>query len=144
MNRILLDAEARPRLFLWEGPLDPETLRILLSQKDWTIPDDLFSFWVATGGGDLFETETILGPKSSEELGDNLFTENDRLQKAGLPTDYMVFHMGLFLSAIRLRDGMYVRLDPRNFHELSEYSSMEDWYSSLIRSNYENDYDLPA
>lgn len=143
MSRLLLDAEARPNLFFWEGPIDPETLRILLAQKDWKVPDDLFDFWVATGGGDLFESETILGPKSSEALGDNLFTENDDLRKAGLPAGYMVFHTGLFTSAIRLTDGAYVRLDLGNFRELAEYSSLEDWYSRLLRATYKDDYDLP-
>lgn len=141
-NIIFDDARSRPELFDWEGPVDSVHLEKLLSEKAWKIPADLLNFWISTGGGEMFESEYVLAPCGSTYLGDNLFSYNEELRDRGLPVDYVVFHVGMAVSAIRQSDGCYVQLDPENFSEKASFSSLLDWYIRLIRSEYAKYYRL--
>lgn len=96
-----------------------------------------------TGGGEVFESETLLGPWRDSALGDNLVSVNKDLLVSGLPPEYLVFHTGVAISAVRLADGKYVRLAPDDFHELEQYTSLEDWYCRLLRREYAARYGLP-
>ena len=140
--QILTDAKSMPRLFLWEGPVEPHFLSRMLAENGWSAPNDLFEFWVTTGGGEIFESEALLAPHGRAELGENLITANHELRQSGLPPGYMAFHTGLEISAVRLSDGMYVRLDPEDFHEVAEYTSFDDWYRHFLRKVYAEVYGL--
>jgi hypothetical protein len=73
MNSLLQqDQGLRPLLFVWNGPISAERLDTWLGERGLEIPDDLVEFWRETGGGDLFESETILGPFGDKRLGDDL------------------------------------------------------------------------
>jgi len=137
------DMELKPRLFFWEGSVDSQRLKQLLHEKGWALPGDLFDLLVLTGGGEIFESETILGPFRDADLGDNLFTYNEELRDRGLPDGYVVFHTGIAVSAVRLTDGRYVEFGLNDFEERGEYASLEDWYLRLIRAVYGEHYGLP-
>jgi hypothetical protein len=136
------DAELKPRLFFWEGAISRTHLKGLIDKQGWTLPSDLFNLLTLTGGGEIFESETILGPFRDADLGDNLFTYNEELRGRGLPEGYVVFHTGMAVSAVRLIDGRYVELGLDNFHEREEFESLEDWYLRLIRAEYAERYGL--
>ncbi len=138
------DAEFKPRLFFWEGAVGERQFSDLIEKRSWNLPSDLSHFLAQTGGGEIFETETVLGPLRDEDLGDNLFTYNKELRGRGLPEGYVVFHTGMTVSAVRLDDGRYVELDRDDFHERAEFTSLEDWYLRLIRAEYAERYGLPA
>jgi hypothetical protein len=60
--------------------------------------------WLKVGGGDLFETETLLAPYGDETLGDDIDTVNRFYPARGMPSNYLVFHYGWGLSVVRLLD----------------------------------------
>ncbi len=137
------DMELKPRLFFWEGATDSQRLKQLLAEKGWALPADLFSLLALTGGGEIFETETILGPFRDADQGDNLFTYNEEVRGRGFPAGYVIFHTGMAVSAVRLADGRYVEFGLDDFKERGEYASLEDWYLRLIRTEYAERYGLP-
>lgn len=137
------DAKRRPELFDWAGPVSSACLAALLAERGWSLPKDLVSFWEETGGGEIFESETMLAPCGEITLGDNLFTFNEELRQRGLPEGYVVFHTGMTMSAVRLADGCYFELDIDDFQERAGFASLEDWYLRLIRAEYAERYGLP-
>lgn len=137
------DAALRPELFLWEGAVAEGRLKYLLEERGWRLPTDLFELLAQTGGGDIFESETILGPFRDAELGDNLFAYNKQLRKSGLSDGVVVFHTGMTLSAVRLTNGSYILLDVDNLQEQTEYASLDEWYVKLLRAEYAERYGLP-
>lgn len=136
------DARQRPELFVWEGSIGRQQLVGLLAEHGWSLPHDLVSFWERTGGGEIFEGEYLLGPCADMSLGDNLFSYNEELRDRGLSDDYVVFHTGMTVSAVRLADGCYLELDVNDFHERSEFASLDDWYRRSIRMEYAERYGL--
>jgi hypothetical protein len=60
-----------------------------------TLPKDLMLLWLTTGGGGLFESETILGPFADPVLADDVESVNDAARVGGLSTDYVIIHKGL-------------------------------------------------
>jgi len=111
-----------------------------MAQRKISLPDDLVDLWHELGGGDLFESETILSPFGSSALGDDIQGVNELHFRQGLSPEYLLFHKGLYLSAVRLADGKYVALFD-SYVPFKEYSSLEDWYSDL-RSEYAALYGL--
>lgn len=138
------DLQLKPQVFFWEGPTDSRQLKRRLQEEGWRLPEDLLKLLAVTGGGEIFESETILGPCRDAELGDNLFTCNEQLRGRGLPDGYVVFHTGMAVSAVRLADGRYVEFGLEDFEERGEYATLDDWYRKLIRAEYAERYGLPT
>jgi hypothetical protein len=71
-----------------------------------------------TGGGDLFETDSILGPFAVPTWGDSLSDVNEQLRREGLPPALCAIHIGYCVSAIDRPTQKFVTLDrttlPRN------------------------------
>jgi hypothetical protein len=79
MNDLILqDAQAAPHLFFWNGPVDRREIDEWTARRGWLIPDDLSEFWATTGGGEIFEGETLLrpliSPDGQEEVAQELQT----------------------------------------------------------------------
>jgi len=142
-NLITLDANRRPDLFIWNGALEPAWLQQWLWQHQWqTVPVDLLGLWQQTGGGDMYETETILGPLAEVHSGDNLLEVNNYWHRQGLPSQSLVFHQGVSeLSTVHLVTGHYVQLSAEDFSELASYTSLNEWYKKL-REEYAERYGL--
>jgi hypothetical protein len=68
MLAILKDAEIRPDLFAWFGAIARGQIEVWLRSSNLEEPDDLLDFWTKTGGGDLFEGETIFRPTQIPSL----------------------------------------------------------------------------
>ncbi len=62
MASILKDAELRPELFSWFGAIDRKEIDEWLHSNSLMAPEDLKEFWSETGGGDIYESETIFRP----------------------------------------------------------------------------------
>jgi hypothetical protein len=141
MNNLLRrDLAEEPRLFSWFGGISRNNLDDWMAREHLRVPEDLLAFWQELGGGDLFETETILGPFGDPVLGDDVKGVNDLHHGQGLPAEYFLFHKGLYMSAVRQGDGKYVKLSSE-YSPIKEYPSMDEWYSDL-RSEYSDVYDL--
>lgn len=139
-NLLREDAKHRPDLFIWNGPIPAERLDQWLRQRQFCVPTDLTQLWLETGGGDFFESETILNPIGVS--GDDLDSVNEAYYQRGLPRDYLLVHVGTVLTAIRLHDQKWIVLD-ESYDAREEYSSLDDWYASVLRSEFADRYGLP-
>lgn len=143
--KILSDAEVRPDVFLWKGCISEARLNDWLRSRELNIPDDLKTLWMWTGGGDVLESETLLSPYGDDSLGDDVDSVNEFHRRNGMPNDYLVFHVGVGgLSAVRLSDNKYVQLNEETYAELQDYSSLEAWYETVLRQEYQSRYELPS
>lgn len=144
MNSLLeRDQASRPNLFAWRGPITRQALEQWTQQRRLRLPQDLLHLWCATGGGELFESETILGPFGDAALGDDVDSVNQLHRARGLSSDYLVVHVGSALTAIRLEDGHWVVLDPKTYSELSVFRTFNEWYRSILRAEFADRYGLP-
>ena len=87
------DARGHPKLFQWFGVCESEP-DPWLAALPLRVHPELVEFWKRTGGGDLFESETILGPLVEEE-SDSVLKVNEYHWSRGLPRDMLIFHIGL-------------------------------------------------
>jgi hypothetical protein len=111
------------------------------------VPEDLLLFWSETGGGDCFESGTFFRP-TTNPCGQPYFVKGDDFESAnhfhtdeGMSTEYVAFHNGLDLSALRKADNKYVVLNSR--YELVEtYNDLDDWYIRTLRTDFAQHYGL--
>lgn len=149
MLTILKDVAKRPDLFHWFGAIERFQLESWVRSFGFPIPSDLVEFWSQTGGGDLFESETIFRPAAVPSSmpffvsGDDLLTANEQHNRDGMPKSYCAFHDGSFLSAIRRTDQALVTLS-EEYKETAEYSSLDEWYLRTIRADFAARYHLPT
>lgn len=138
------DARIRPDLFNWNGRMDPNALKSWLARNKWigSCPKDLLAFWEQTGGGDVFETETILGPLGDSHLGDDIAAVNHEMKTRGMPARFVIYHIGLLTSAVDTDSGDYVELSTEDFHVLRRFASLDEWYRCTIRAEYGPRYGL--
>ena len=144
-SQIMADASSRPDLFVWNGPIEGEQLRRWLSENKFNVPEDFITFLELTGGGDLFESETILGPYGDVELGDDLLYRCQHQPPLGR-------HAGR-ICCISSRgssfcdpasDQKYVTLTGSDFQEKGAFSSLEGRYVESLRKEYRELYGLGA
>lgn len=140
--RLLADSQQRPDLFHWQGRIDALALDRWLEARGWSIPADLKEVWRRTGGGELFESESLLAPFADRSRGDDIDSVNAAYRRAGMPISHVIFHLGVCLSAVRLLDGIYVTLEPVRFGEVASYRSLDDWYRYVIREEYAHRYGI--
>lgn len=148
MLTILSDAALRPDLFSWFGGISDNDLHQWLRTADLSLPEDLLELWRQTGGGDLFESETILRPNAGSPPGgawipgDDTHSSNLAHREHGLSPEMYVFQEGTFLSAIRLSDQKYVVLGP-SYEATGAYDSLDDWYRATLRAEFAIRYGIP-
>jgi hypothetical protein len=134
--KILEDAAMRPKLFAWHGAILSEDLACWQNQRDLCLPTDLKDLWLQTGGGDLFESETILAPETTVTWADGFDEVNAHHRDKGMPGEFAIFHIELVLSAFRVSDGKYAILDEGGYSVLRVYESLDDWYEEELRKEY--------
>lgn len=144
MNELLrTDSLLRPDLFIWNGAIERKRLENWVRERHLTIPDDLVEFWSETGGGEIFETETVLGPFGDPERGEDLDSVNEHHRGRGMDQRFLVVHHGSALSAVRLHDRKWVVLDPDTYSQREVYGSLAEWYREVLRSEFADRYGLP-
>ncbi|MGA2375559.1 MAG: SMI1/KNR4 family protein [Candidatus Sulfotelmatobacter sp.] len=142
MNPLLReDAARRPRIFLFNGPIPLAELDAWLIERNLTVPDDLKQVWCETGGGVIFESETILGPNGNRELGENIDLENEFHKQKGMPADWLLFHTGFELTAVRIPTGEYACLREGSYEVTETFGSFAEWYA-MIRAELASRYGL--
>jgi hypothetical protein len=138
------DALVRPDLFHWFGVVEAE-FEPWLTALPLRVHPGLVSFWRRTGGGDLFESETLLGPLASNE-GDNVLEMNEFHWNHGLPSDLLIFHTGHCLSASsvdrRRHRNRLITLSPNSYQIEHQFDTFNEWYQRTIRSEYSERYGL--
>ena len=139
--QIFKDAGERPDLFQWTGPIEPRALRDWVDRHNILLHRDIFDLLARTGGGDLFETETILSPFGGEVGGDNAVQANLFHRGQGLPSDHWLFHVGLAFSAVRQSDCVLAALS-RGYSVAETFHDFDQWYVEVLRNEYEKRYGL--
>jgi hypothetical protein len=148
MLAILKDAEGRPDLFGWFGAIPRAKIESWAGLSSIRVPGDLLEFWSQTGGGDLFESETIFRPTlipSPEPYfmeGDDVDCLNRWCIGNGMSPSYLAFHDGLYLSAIQLANQSFVTLD-KKFQESAVFATFDEWYVRTLRADFGARYGLP-
>lgn len=138
---IFADAQAQPHLFRWNGAIVPEELVAWGLQRGLRIPSDLLQFWAITGGGQIFETETLLKPIVAAHDESGVERATNWLKSRGLPSGMLVFHEGLCFTTVRYDDGAYLTLDQRA-RVAGLYESFDNWYVQVLRAEYAKRYGL--
>jgi len=141
IDQIIKDAKLRPDLFLWRGDLPLPEIEKWEREQSVSVPDDIRQLWNTKGGGDLFESETILQPLGSDE-DDLVLPRSGWYWGKGLDPDCYVFHEGLYISIFRRRDNLLRCLDGLSFSEVGAFRTLDEWYL-LFRSEYGERYGLP-
>jgi hypothetical protein len=136
------DARLLSSVFLWHGSIDHNEIAEWIRRRGWLIPKDLIEFWAATGGGEIFESESVLRPLISPDGQEEVEQVTQWCVHRGMPPGLIVFHQGLGFTATRSGDGMYVSLDT-NFRISGLYSSLDKWYVKVLRAEYAARYGLP-
>jgi hypothetical protein len=137
------DHAKRPDLFHFGGPIIPAQLNDWLQERNLAVPEDLKRLWCEMGGGDMFESETILSPFGVSDLADDVDSVNAFHWRQGMPSDYLIFHTGLGgLSVIEMQVGRYASVREGSYQVEQTFESLSDWYARLIRKEYASRYGL--
>jgi hypothetical protein len=148
MLTLLQDAKRVSRIFFQFGAIPITELQAWLRRTRLVLPSDLIELWQLTGGGDVFETETIFRPTVPSSpngcfVEDDIGGRNAAHIEAGKPGDLYVFEQGLFLSAVRLSDQRFVILTEDSYVVKDSFGSLDEWYVHTLRAEYGERYGLP-
>ena len=145
---MLRDAQKVPRIFSPFGAIPSAEIQDWLRRTGLVLPSDLIELWQQTGGGDVFESETILRPTVAS-TPNSCFVEDDLegisavYAEEGKSGDLYVFHRGLFPSAVRLSDQRFVTLTGDGYTVKDSFASFDEWYVRTLRAEYAESYGLP-
>ena len=144
MPTIYEDAISRPDLFQWYG-IDTALFEVWLAALPLRAHPGLVDFWRRTGGGNVFESETLLGPLSLNE-DDNVLKMNEYHRSRGLPDGLLIFHVGVCVSASSVdrkhHRNRVVTLNPDSYRVTESFDTFNGWYQKALRSEYASRYDL--
>jgi hypothetical protein len=143
---LLQDAKGVPGVFCPFGAIPRAELRELLRQNALVLPPDLIELWELTGGGDIFDSETVFRPTvpsipNTNFAQDDIEGRNAAHAAKGKPSGLYIFQQGAFLSAIRLSDQTFVILT-RDYDVDNSFGSLDDWYVHTLRAEFGERYGL--
>jgi len=144
---LLQDAQRVPRIFVPFGAIPLAEIQDWSHRTGLVVPSDLIELWQQTGGGDVFESETILRPTVAS-TPNSCFVEDDieginaAYVAEGNSCDLYVFHQGLFRSAVRLSDQRFVTLTEGGYTVKDSFASLDEWYVHTLRAEYGEQYGL--
>ncbi len=145
---LLQDAQKEPRIFSPFGAIPWAEIQGWLQRTGLILPSDLLELWQLTGGGDVFETETIFRPTVASTpnscfVEDDIEGRNAAFAQEGKTSDFYIFQQGVFLSAVRLSDQRFVSLTKGDYTVEDSFASLDDWYTRTLRAEYGERYGLP-
>jgi len=145
---LLQDARRVPGVLHRFGPIPAAELREWLRQNALVLPPDLIELWEATGGGEIFDSETVFRPTvpsspNTSFVQDDIEGRNAAHAAKGKPSGLYVFQQGAFLSAIRLSDQRFVTLT-QDYAVENSFGSLNDWYVHTLRTEFGHRYGLPS
>jgi hypothetical protein len=143
ITKLKNDIYNRPELFFFYGPVPEKNILKKLQLMNINVPSALLELWKEIGGGEIFETETILSPVNDNNLGDDFESVNNYHYSQGLSKDFLIFHVGLGgLSTVSLKDESYYVIDDTTYKCVKGFNSLEEWYENHIRKTYAIKYNL--
>lgn len=147
MFRVLEDAKLNSRVFHPFGPIPAAELNDWLQRTGLALPPDLIEFWRLTGGGDIFDTETVLRPTVPTPpnacfVDDDIEGFNAVAEGQGKPLALYLFGGSCLRSAIRLSDQKYVTLKDGQYTVDQVFDSFDEWYVRVLREEFAAQYGL--
>jgi hypothetical protein len=145
---LLQDAERVPGVFCAFGAIPEAEVQDWLQNSGLVLPADLVELWQLTGGGDVFESETIFRP-TVPSISNSCFVEDDiegtnaAHTAVGKPSELYIFQQGVFLSAVRLPDQKFVTLT-RNYVVEDSFPSLDEWYIRTLRAEFGQRYGIDS
>jgi hypothetical protein len=126
-----------PHIIFPYGAIEPEKLKSGLSKMNYQFPKELFDFWVEFGGGDLFETETILSPiPSDNEFIYDIINTNDFKYKNGLSHKYITFQENAsYMAAFDKETNEIVIIAKDNYQEEERFNNFNAWFAYFWKVN---------
>lgn len=146
MPILLEDARRVPRILFPFGAIPEAELSAWLQHNALVLPAELLELWRLTGGGDIFESETIFRPTvpstpNSSFVEDDIEGANAAHDAKGKASELYIFQQGSFLSAVRLSDQKFVTLS-KGYAVQNSFESLDDWYVETLRAEYGERYGL--
>lgn len=146
---LLQDAQQVPGIFFPFGGIPVAELQDWLQRSGLVLPSDLIEFWQVTGGGDVFDSETIFRPTvpsvpNSCFVEDDIEGRNAAHADDGKSNDLYIFQEGLFLSAVRLSDQSFVTLTSSGYVIKDSFRTFDQWYVETLRAEFGEQYGLRA
>jgi hypothetical protein len=143
---LLQDAHRVPNMFAPFGAVSTAELQEWLHQNALVLPSDLIELWELTGGGDIFESETVFRPTvpsipNRTLVEDDIESRNAAHSAKGKPSKFYIFQEGSFLSAVRLSDQRFVTLT-NDYVPKNSFGSLNDWYVRTLRAEFGKRYGL--
>ena len=143
---LLQDAQRVSGMLYSFGAIPTTELREWLRQNALVVPSDLLELWEVTGGGDIFDSETVFRPTVASLPNacfahDDIEGRNAAHAAAGKPSGLFIFQKGTFLSAIRLSDQKFVTLT-KDYAVENSFDSLDDWYVGTLRAEFGERYGL--
>ncbi len=140
--KIIEDSILHPDLFHWNSQITPQELEKWLKIKNIKVDKELFDFWCQTGGGDLFESETIHGPWGNKELVEDLESVNKYYWQKGMPKNYLLIHEGIANTVIEMNTFQYIVTNEEFIEIVYKYSTFSEWYEKYLRFFFQERYNL--
>ncbi|WP_205525666.1 hypothetical protein [Pyxidicoccus trucidator] len=75
-------------------------------------------------------------------MGDDIDSVTRVHREKGLSQDWVVFHVGLGMSAFRASDGRYAWFEGQSDAPSQLFDSLDDWYLGTLRAEYTGRYGL--
>ena len=141
INLILEDFYLRPDLFQWHGKLPVIAIENWQRDHSLSVPKDLKLLWSTVGGGDIFESETILQPQDARD-DDLIIPMSNMLRTKGLDQQYYVFHVGLGVSVFGKTDTKLHLLNSVDLSLAGSFDDFNEWYIGTLRLEYGERYGL--
>ena len=146
MLLLIQDAQRVPSIFCAFGAITATQLDHWLRKNALVFPSDLIELWQETGGGDVFESETILRPTvssvpSAAFVDDDIEDRNAAHSGHGKPSQFYISQEGTFLSAVRLLDQKCVTLTS-GYLVKGCFDSFDEWYVRTLRAEFGKRYGL--
>jgi hypothetical protein len=142
IDLMIADIAAHPKVFfLRGGALDASIPAEICGVRP---PDDLVAFWQRFGGGELFESETILLPTIRATASLNVMDGDDvesvtAFQRAARPNlRGAVFHTGSWTSTF-LTGNIFLVFNESD-ELIGSFDDLDSWYAALPRKEFAESY----
>ena len=123
----------------FEGKITKDLLEKELAKYQYSFPDELIDFWLEYGGGELFQTQNILYPFSTQnEIIESMPEYNKRARNNAMNSRYIVFATDTVnVSVIDTKTNQVVLFDSitENASVLKRFANINQWFDYVWDSN---------
>jgi len=129
--------KTNPSLLFAYGKIEETKLANELQKINYKFPNELIGFWKEFGGGDLFETETILSPfPIANEFIYDIQTINQFHYSIGLDKNYIIFQEnGSQMTAFDKQTNALVVLSKEDYSIENKFDNFENWFDYFWKVN---------